>query len=160
MTRKMGLPKDLAMGTEIHGERVSSRFSRGKNVKKKYSTLTERAYRRRRSYVLLRSMIALLIVILALLAGLLIYETRKMKTYSNPYAKALIMTVRSLCSRLRRTSERTTSSRRLSTPMSRRRAVASRIRSTRSRMYSFTRWLSTMQRHLIRMQPQPGTIRS
>ena len=69
MTRKMGLPKDLAMGTEIHGERVSSRFSRGKNVKKKYSTLTERAYRRRRSYVLLRSMIALLIVILALLAG-------------------------------------------------------------------------------------------
>ena len=34
-------------------------------------------------------MIALLIVILALLAGLLIYETRKMKTYSNPYAKAL-----------------------------------------------------------------------
>ena len=29
------------------------------------------------------------IVILALLAGLLIYETRKMKTYSNPYAKAL-----------------------------------------------------------------------
>ena len=38
--------------------------------------------------MLLRSVIALLIVILALLAGLLIYETRKMKTYSNPYAKA------------------------------------------------------------------------
>ena len=85
----MGLPEGLVKGTETHGERVSSRFSRGKKVKKKYSTLTERAYRRRRSYVLLRSMIALLIVILALLAGLLIYETRKMKTYSNPYAKAL-----------------------------------------------------------------------
>ena len=75
----MGLPESLVKGTETHGERVSSRFSRGKKVKKKYSTLTERAYRRRRSYVLLRSMIALLIVILALLAGLLIYETRKMK---------------------------------------------------------------------------------
>ena len=85
----MGLPESLVKGTETHGERVSSRFSRGKKVKKNYSTLTERAYRRRRSYVLLRSMIALLIVILALLAGLLIYETRKMKTYSNPYAKAL-----------------------------------------------------------------------
>ena len=84
----MGLPESLVKGTETHGERVSSRFSRGKKVKKKYSTLTERAYKRRRSYVLLRSMIALLIVILALLAGLLIYETRKMKTYSNPYAKA------------------------------------------------------------------------
>ena len=121
--------------------------------------------------MLLRSVIALLIVILALLAGLLIYETRKMKTYSNPYAKAL--EEKQAAAAKEESSVGSDSdlegvkaqANLLATQYDydgaiRRRTAASRIRSTRSRMCSFTRWLSTMQRHLTLMQPQPGTIRS
>ena len=57
-------------------------------MKRKEVTFAQRETRRRKSNVILKSVIAFLIVVLALLTALLIYETR-IRTYVNPYALQL-----------------------------------------------------------------------
>lgn len=57
-------------------------------MSRKRNTYAERETKRRRSNVILKSMIAFLIVVLVLLTALLIYETR-IRTYDNPFAEKL-----------------------------------------------------------------------